>query len=484
MELVRTITVPSKGIGFPDGSNAPSLIVFEGLTTANGNIGATTLVDDRLLLMPNLSGLIVWIVSGVNMGQARAIISHVGNVLTVNSALNAQVVTGVNYLVLPFYNFGGNILIPVPAPDSVLNVNECDVVGNKADASVGAVGATASMMAYIKGILNAITAGGPGPAVPVPDTINNLNERDVVGNKTDAAVGTVGLTASLMAYIKAILNAVVGGALGTVTDVASTVVNNATTAMSYIKGIVTNTNKPAADSVADGVMADVVGDKSDAAQSTIGTTRSLMGYVKGLLSVLGTLADAASIVVNNATTVMAYVKGILNQLADATIGLAAIKAVAISQGTTDFNATAKTSLQAAAAAALAAAVNKRQAGQPQVFQKSITSASNAGDVTVATITTAACCIESVVVKSVAAPPADLTSVSVWAASKVISLISVALGSFTNLNAIDAQVSQTGMCVELAATKTVVITMAGSGATANNLLVTVVYRAAADGGYLA
>jgi hypothetical protein len=41
--------------------------------------------------------------------------------------------------------------------------------------------------------------------VPVADGVNNGTPSDVIGNKSDAAVVTVGVTASLMAYIKGIL---------------------------------------------------------------------------------------------------------------------------------------------------------------------------------------------------------------------------------------------------------------------------------------
>lgn len=42
--------------------------------------------------------------------------------------------------------------------------------------------------------------------VPPPDSLINLIMRDVIGNKTDTANATVGATSSLMRYIKAILN--------------------------------------------------------------------------------------------------------------------------------------------------------------------------------------------------------------------------------------------------------------------------------------
>lgn len=43
-------------------------------------------------------------------------------------------------------------------------------------------------------------------AVPSADVVTNTNERDVIGNKTDAAITTVGTTKSLMAYLKGLVN--------------------------------------------------------------------------------------------------------------------------------------------------------------------------------------------------------------------------------------------------------------------------------------
>ena len=44
--------------------------------------------------------------------------------------------------------------------------------------------------------------------VPAADSANNLTSRDVQGNKTDVAVTTVGVTKSLMAYLKGVVNQV------------------------------------------------------------------------------------------------------------------------------------------------------------------------------------------------------------------------------------------------------------------------------------
>ena len=123
------------------------------------------------------------------------------------------------------------------------------------------------------------------------------------------------------------------------------------------------------------------------------------------------------------------------------------------------------------------------AGRTQVFQKAVTSAANAGDVTLATVTTQAVVIDSIVVKAVTAAQADLTSAAVaGGASKVVVFLSATDAAVANINAIDEQVAWTG-AAELAATKTIVMTLAGTGATAVSLLVTITFHAVTDGGYL-
>jgi len=136
------------------------------------------------------------------------------------------------------------------------------------------------------------------------------------------------------------------------------------------------------------------------------------------------------------------------------------------------------------ATALASGVYKRQAGVNQVFQKAITSAANTnGLVTIATVTTAACLIKSIVVKAVTAAQADLTSAAVkGGASQAVTFISAVTAAKANITAVDQQVGYTGI-VELAAGKTIVMDVQGTGATPVNLLVTIEYEAAVDTGYL-
>lgn len=124
-------------------------------------------------------------------------------------------------------------------------------------------------------------------------------------------------------------------------------------------------------------------------------------------------------------------------------------------------------------------------GSRQVFEKSITVAANAGATTVGTVTTQACVIESIVIHADAAQTADLTACPVTGgASSAVTFIDSGTATQANLNAADKQVAWTGS-VRLAATKTIVITPAGTGATALDLTVIVTYySSSANGGTIA
>ena len=119
----------------------------------------------------------------------------------------------------------------------------------------------------------------------------------------------------------------------------------------------------------------------------------------------------------------------------------------------------------------------------KAFTKNITSAANAGAVTVATVTTQAAHIKSLVVQANAAQTADLGSVTVTGGtSNVVTFIDIVTGVRGNIAATHQQVAWMGAAT-LPATATIVITLAGSGATAVNLQVTIEYEAIVDGGYL-
>lgn len=126
----------------------------------------------------------------------------------------------------------------------------------------------------------------------------------------------------------------------------------------------------------------------------------------------------------------------------------------------------------------------RLAGSTMVFTKNITSAANAGDVTVATITTQPCFIKRIVLRSNGATTANLTNAAIYGgAGKVVTFIDSVTGIRANIAAADQQVSWEGVA-SFAATKTIVITLTGTGGTAVNLQVDIEYEAVTDGGYLA
>ena len=126
----------------------------------------------------------------------------------------------------------------------------------------------------------------------------------------------------------------------------------------------------------------------------------------------------------------------------------------------------------------------RVAGRPQAIEVSVISAANAGAVTLATVTTQPCVIDSIVIHADTASQADLTSCAVTGgAANVVIFLTAAEAAVANLDAVDEQVGWTG-AVRLAATKLIVMTLAGTGVTAVDLTVTITYHADVDGGYLA
>lgn len=131
--------------------------------------------------------------------------------------------------------------------------------------------------------------------------------------------------------------------------------------------------------------------------------------------------------------------------------------------------------------------SNRKLGNTQILEVSVTSAANVGDVTLATITTQPCIIDSIIIHADAGQTGDLTSCAVYGGvAKVITFIDNTDAIQANLNAEDKQVAWLAAndgAVRLAATKTIVMTLAGTGATAVDLTVTIIYRSAVDGGYL-
>ena len=163
----------------------------------------------------------------------------------------------------------------VAGADSTANAYARDVVGNKTDAAVTAVGTTKSIAAYAKGLVTMAT-------VQSADSTNNAFAGDSVGNKTDAAVTAVGTTKSIMAYSK---------------------------------GLVTMATVQSADSTNNAFAGDVVGNKTDAAVYVPGTTKSVAAYAKGTADLQERVAFKAAATMVNAQTMFTIAGGPIEVMA-------------------------------------------------------------------------------------------------------------------------------------------------------------------------
>jgi hypothetical protein len=127
------------------------------------------------------------------------------------------------------------------------------------------------------------------------------------------------------------------------------------------------------------------------------------------------------------------------------------------------------------------------AGKTRILEVAVTSAANAGDVTLATILSQPCLIKSITITSNGATTANLTSCAIYAGTgKVVTLIDALTAIRANLDATDKQISDGSGdgAWRLGVGKTIVMTLVGTGATAVNLTVSIEYEPCANGGSLA
>jgi len=119
----------------------------------------------------------------------------------------------------------------------------------------------------------------------------------------------------------------------------------------------------------------------------------------------------------------------------------------------------------------------------KVFEKAVTSAANAGAVTLATITNESLIIDSVIIYAAAAQTANLTSCAITGGTAgAVTFIDALTALGTTLSADDKQISWTG-AVRLTPTETIVMTLVGTGAAATNMVVAITYHSTKSGGYL-
>lgn len=368
--------------------------------------------------------------------------------------------------------------------------------------------------------------------VPGADSANNVFERDVIGNKTDTATPddmSALATSSLVRDIKRALVRMAPGAFsatiqgGARTDLATMLAQFATYFVATGAAWSLQTNNLAArtnimQTVND--MNSVMGsDGANVFNPTIqGAAQTTLKAALAQIAIYFAAAGAAmSVTMNPGAGARTNLNLLLQDLADvldsgtgittfpagaaAANGVCLAKVIRYIQETClgYEGATALANKLTAARAGYLDSLNTgvlinsmttafhRLAGVTQNFTKQITSAANAGDVTVATVTTQPCMIKRLVLRSNGATTANLTTAAIYGgAGKVITFIDQSTGSLANINAADKQVSwiTQGGAVSFAATKTIIITLTGTGAAAVDLQVDIEYYAIADGGYLA
>lgn len=138
-------------------------------------------------------------------------------------------------------------------------------------------------------------------AVPTADSTANVLERDVIGNKTDAAAtGSVSATESLMAYAKQ--NVTNTEKIGTIANTAGTATIGGVLGDVANVDLATRTGVPTADVATDNSIATTVGRKTDAAVTAVGTTKSIQAYIKGLTDLQEkVVVKSAAVMVDNDT---------------------------------------------------------------------------------------------------------------------------------------------------------------------------------------
>lgn len=171
-------------------------------------------------------------------------------------------------------------LAAVPNADVTTNTNERDVIGNKSDAAVYTVAATKSIEGYVKGILNSHIMA-TGTFTTSSTTVPADSGRSEADNywKGCRIIPITGSAALQPRTIASFANA--GGVFTLDSDNPFTA---APGAVVYVIIPPASATVPAADSTANTMSAHVIGNKTDAAVTTIGTTKSLVGMVKGLMT--------------------------------------------------------------------------------------------------------------------------------------------------------------------------------------------------------
>jgi len=436
-----------------------SLVSYEGTTTANGAPGGTTLVCSDLTTKPDYDGNLVIITSGDYAGQARDINgATTGGTVTPDIAFGGQIVSGVTFTIV------GIRTVPAEVAALAADVGDAStstlgslyaILGNPAQtflAMIGYEGATAlanKLTATRAALLDEITAGRMSEldAGNIPADIDTLLTR--------LSAVRAGYLDNLSAGAVALASVCTAARLGELD--AANIPADIDTLLSRVTAAVALASVCTEARLAELDAANIPTDLATITAYVDELETRLTAVRAGYLDELGP------------TNVPADIDTLLSRVT---------AAVALASVCTEAR------LAELDAANIPADTHPRVMGRTQIFERSVTSAANAGDVIVATVFTQPCLIESIVIYADAAQTADMTSCGIFGgAGKVITFISAADAVQANLNAADKQVAWTG-AVRLAATKEIVISLVGTGATAVDLTVTFTYRACVSGGYLA
>ena len=181
-----------------------TLVSWDSVTTADGNIGGGSLIDTGLIgsndfITNQVTVIILGGAANLERQLCTAFNPATGEIDF--SPLSAQIVAGTPYrltgLMSPEVSVAGlAAALAVPLPDSVANLLMRDVVGNKTDTPVSSVSATASLTAYIKGIVNSANGTGKiyfGITVPAAGSMTIDNDVLCIGDINIGAGGTLSI---------------------------------------------------------------------------------------------------------------------------------------------------------------------------------------------------------------------------------------------------------------------------------------------------
>ena len=164
---------------------------------------------------------------------------------------------------------------------------------------------------------------------PTADSASNDHLSDVIGNKSDAAVTLVGVVASIIAYVKGILNAISTNNTADQIDLDAILEDTNTTIPTTIATIDAFHDVPGANSADNVVMSDVIGDKTDthAGDSIYAQVKELIEYTHNASKVYPTMEDGVTVTSNaaawtlgNAVTIVGTSGKTLDNLAAADQG--------------------------------------------------------------------------------------------------------------------------------------------------------------------